>query len=95
MVAFLSHPAVQLELREAARMRMIRSASMTATPTQTRTSYWSSPTSPLACSNKLSMCQRIPAIRTRSAKPMRAGAWVRQKVSSSGSLTERRTSKAH
>ncbi len=43
-------------------------------PVQLRTSYWSSPTSPLACSKASSIVQRRPATCTRVARSVPAGA---------------------
>src|SRR5207245_10301711 len=43
-------------------------------PCQLRTSYWSSPTSPLACLNVSSMVQRAPATRTTSSSRVPTGA---------------------
>ncbi len=64
-------------------------------PVQERTSYWSSPTPPVACSKQPSIVQRVPAIRTSSASVVPSGAWVKWKVSPCGLARERRTSKAH
>src|SRR5690242_1081341 len=42
-------------------------------PAQDRTSYWSSPTSPLARSNPSSIAQRVPATRARVASGVSTG----------------------
>jgi len=44
---------------------------------QVRTSYWSSPTSPLAASKQASMLQRVPATRAKMASGVPSGAKVR------------------
>ena len=46
-------------------------------PVHDRTSYWSSPTSPLAASKQDSMVQRDPATRTSVATGVPSGAKVR------------------
>src|SRR6266516_2156482 len=46
-------------------------------PVYWRTWEWSRPVSPFAVWKVSSMAQRVPATRTRSARPVRAGAWQR------------------
>ena len=46
-------------------------------PVHERTSYWSSPTSPLAASKQDSMVQRAPATWTNVATDVPSGAKVR------------------
>src|SRR3954447_19929143 len=57
-------------------------------PVQDRTSYSSSPTSPLAASKQASIVQRVPATRTSVARPVPSGARVRWKASSLVRLVE-------
>jgi hypothetical protein len=57
-----------------------------------RTSYWSSPTTPLTSAKLSSMVQRIPATRTSSGSDVWAGPNARKYARSVGSLTLRRMS---